>query len=254
MPLMLNRAKAAPPAGAKAASWYSIRSLKDAAGADVAEVLIYDEIGFWGVTAGQFVRDLQQVIAPEILLRINSPGGDVFDGLAIFNALKAHPAKVTVQVDALAASIASVIALAGDAVKAHSNAFMMIHNPWSIVMGDAAEMRQMADILDKVTATLADVYAGRTKAAADQVKAWMDAETWFTAEEAKAAGLIDEVIAPAAAEQARAAAAFNLAAFQHAPRALMEAAPVGDPAEIKGPSASVLRLRLDLKHKRPAAA
>lgn len=194
--------------------WYEIK-----AGPDVAEVLIFDEIGFWGVTAGDFARDLQQITAPSILLRLNSPGGDVFDGLAIYNALRQHKAKVTAQIEGLAASIASIIALAADQVTAAKSSFLMIHNPWSIVLGDAAEMREMADILDKVTGTLADVYKSKSGASAKQVADWMNAETWFTAEEAVAAKFVDALL-PEPATQGAAATRFDVTRFRNAPRSL----------------------------------
>ena len=142
--------------------WYSIQ----AAAKDVAEVLIYDEISSWGITAENFVKDLQGVTAKTINLRINSPGGSVFDGTAIFNALRAHPAKVVSHIDGVAASIASIIALAADEVRMAENAFYMIHNAWGVAMGDGAEMRKMADILDKIAGTLAKTYAAKTGSSA----------------------------------------------------------------------------------------
>lgn len=169
--------------------WYTIRN----ASAPVAEVLIYDEIGYWGTTASDFVRELQAVTAPAIDLRINSPGGEVFDGIAIMNALRAHPAVVTVYVDGLAASAASFIVQAGDRRIVRRQSQMMIHDAFGMCVGNGADMRQMADELDRISDTIASVY---TERAGGDVTAWRDrmrAETWYGADEAVAAGLADEV-------------------------------------------------------------
>lgn len=169
--------------------WYTIRN----AASPVAEILIYDEIGYWGVTAEDFVRELQGVTAPAIELRINSPGGEVFDGIAIMNALRAHPATVTGYVDGMALSAASFILQACDRRVMRRQAQMMIHDAMGLAIGNAAEMRQMADELDRVSDTIASVYAERS---GDDTETWrerMRAETWYGADEAVAAGLADEV-------------------------------------------------------------
>lgn len=177
-----------------ARSWYEIRN----AAGDVAEVYIYEQIGenFWtgeGVTAKRFATELNAITAPEIHLRINSPGGSVWDANAIHGALKRHPAKVTSFIDGLAASAASYIALAGDHVVMAANALYMIHNPMGSVMGDANDMRKMADVLDKIRETIVGVYEDKTGLpTADLIDA-MDAETWYTAQEALDAGFIDEI-------------------------------------------------------------
>lgn len=196
--------------------WYEIRNAADP---EVAQVYIYDQVGedFFGggVTAKAFVAELQAITAPAIELHVNSPGGSVFDGVAIHNALLRHPATVTTYVDGLAASIASVIALAGERIVMASNALFMIHLPSGAVRGTAADMRQMADVLDKVRDTIVSTYQERTGASRDQLVAAMTGETWYTAEEALAAGFIDEV----GVEQAI-AASFDLEAlgFQHVPQ------------------------------------
>jgi len=186
---------------------------------DDAEILIYDEIGAsWygeGITAKGFAADLAAVKAKRLRVRINSGGGSVFEGLAIYNALRTHSAKVTCEIDGVAASIASVIALAGDTVKMADNAFFMVHNPFGAAMGDADDMRAFADLLDKVGGSLAGIYAEKTGADEDQIQAWMDAETWFTAEEAKAAGFIDAITKGKTVE-ARA----DLAAYGNVPDSL----------------------------------
>lgn len=190
-------------------NWYEIRN---AASSDVAEVYIYDQIGAdWfsdGVTAKSFLTELAGITAPNIALHLNSPGGSVFDGVAIYNALDRHPAKVTTYVDGLAASIASIIALAGERVVMASNALFMIHNPSGGVRGEAADMRKMADVLDKIKDTLVGTYASRTTLSTAELSDLLDAETWYTAEEALAAGFVDEVSAPV-----QAAAHFDLDQF-----------------------------------------
>lgn len=169
--------------------WYEIK----AKGAGVAEVLIYEEIGMWGVSAKQFARDLKDLgKISQIDLRINSPGGSVFDGNAIFNQIKQHPANVTVYIDGLAASMASVIAMAGDRIVMPENALMMIHNPWTVAIGDADELRKNADLLDKIKTTLVNAY-GRSMMTEDEIVEMMDAETWLTGEEAVEMGFADEL-------------------------------------------------------------
>lgn len=133
--------------------------------------------------------------AKEITVNINSVGGDVFTGISIYNMLKRHKAKIIVNVDGLAASIASVIAMAGDVIRMPSNSMMMIHNAMTMVAGNANDLRSTADLLEKVTDTLMSAYLDRSdKLERNELKALLDAETWLSAEEAKELGLIDEVI------------------------------------------------------------
>jgi ATP-dependent protease ClpP protease subunit len=169
--------------------WYRI----DNKSSKVADIYIYDEIGYFSITAQDFVKDLQGLNPETINLHINSPGGDVFDGIAIYNALLDHRATVNVNIDSLAASIASVIAMAGDTRTIAKAGTMMIHDGHGLSIGNAADMREMADLLDKMSDTIAGVYADR---AGGDVKSWRTAmkdESWYTAEEAVAAGLADEV-------------------------------------------------------------
>ncbi|MFE2346479.1 head maturation protease, ClpP-related [Kitasatospora cineracea] len=170
--------------------WYRI---SNNAGTGPAVVHIYGEIGYWGVTAADFVRDLAGVRASEIELHLNSPGGEIFDGIAIMNALRSHPATVTTYVDSLAASIASVIAMGGDRVVMAPNSQMMIHEASSIEIGNAADMRKMADLLDLQSDNIASVYAAKAGGDVAEWRARMTAESWYTAEEAVVAGLADEV-------------------------------------------------------------
>jgi ATP-dependent protease ClpP protease subunit len=195
-------------------SWFSITNL----GTNAAELWIYDEVGGWGVTASDFVMQLKDLNVSDITLHLNSPGGSVFDGLAILNALRDHPAFVTVKVDALAASIASVIAQAGNKVIMGRSSTMMIHNASGLVMGESGDMRKMADMLDQTTDTIAGVYVDRAGGTKAEWLALMAEETWYSAQEAVDAGLADEVAALPSEKKAHAMAAnFDLSVFNHAP-------------------------------------
>ncbi|MFT8464638.1 MULTISPECIES: head maturation protease, ClpP-related [Acetobacter] len=158
-----------------------------------AVIYLYDEIGLWGVTAQDFTQRLVSVGPGPIELHINSPGGDVFDGLAIYSALQAHNGPVSVVVDGLAASAASFIALAGDTISMAPNAFLMIHNTWGVVVGNQNDMTETAAVLAKIDAQLASLYAGKTGQTVPAIADMMNAETWFTAQEAKEAGFIDSI-------------------------------------------------------------
>lgn len=160
---------------------------------DEAEILLYEEIGYWGVTAKAFAAQLKAITAPSIVLRINSPGGDVFDGYAMYNALLAHPATITTKVDGLAASAASYVALAGDTVEMGETSLMMIHCAWGFSIGNADDMRNYASTLDKIDNQIAAVYAKKTGKGADEILALMQAETWLDPTEAKDLGLIDAI-------------------------------------------------------------
>lgn len=193
--------------------WYKITNI----GQNAAEIWVYAEIGGWGVTAEGLVSELAALNVAEITVHLNSPGGDVFDGIAIMNALRDHPANVTVKVDALAASIASVIAQAGNKIIMGNNSMMMIHNASGFAVGEGKDLRKMADLLDSTTANIADVYAQRAGGKAADWRAAMDEETWYSAEEAVAAGLADEVAPlPTEREAHNAAGKFDLSNFAHA--------------------------------------
>lgn len=203
-------------------TWYQISNNLDEGGSTYASINLYGDIGSWGISAASFVEELKAIDAPEIRLYISSPGGEVFDGLACYNALRSHRAKVIVQVDSLAASIASVIAMAGDRIIMAPHSQMMLHMAQGVACGEAAEMREYADFLDRQSENLAGVYAER---AGGTVKQWlkvMAAETWYFAAEAVEAGLADEVaqpqrMTPEEEEQARAvAAAWDLNVYNYA--------------------------------------
>ena len=193
-----------------------------------AEVLLYDEIGAYydtGVTAKDFIEQLAALGQVDVIvLRINSPGGIVTDAFAIYNALKNHGAKVIVQIDGLAASSASVVAMAGDEITIAANGFVMIHRPWNVAIGDSGELRKSADILDKLEEKIVDSYAGRVSVKRPEIVQMMADETWLNAEEALAAGFVDSI----GAEQTAAAMAFDLSRFRHPPEALSVRPPRGE--------------------------
>lgn len=159
------------------------------------EILLYDEIGYWGVTDKDFALALAQAGNGPIKLRINSPGGDVFHGYAIYNMLVAHPADVEVVVDGLAASAASFIAMAGTTISMAETSMLMIHNAWGIVVGDRNDMLETAAVMEKIDGQLAAIYAAKCGTPAADISAMMDTETWLTSTEAKAAGMCDAVLA-----------------------------------------------------------
>jgi ATP-dependent protease ClpP protease subunit len=184
-------AHAKPRAGRTATgqSWYTIRN----ASPKFAEVFIYEEIGMWGVSAKDFVAELRGLKADQIELHINSNGGAVFDGVAIYNALINHPARIVSIVDGIAASAASFIAMAGEEIEIEKTGRMMIHEASGVAMGNAADLRELADLLDGLSDTIAEIYADR---AGGTVQEWRDrmlATTWYTASEAVEAGLANRV-------------------------------------------------------------
>jgi len=198
---------------------------------DTATIYVYDIIdSFWGVSAADVAKALASISAPNIALRINSPGGDVFEARAMMTALAEHPATITAKIDGLAASAASVLALAADTVEIAEGGFFMIHNAWTIALGNAADLRVTADLLDKIDDTLVADYATKSGQTADAIKAWMAAETWFTAQEAVDAGFANSIMPGAAKAKA---SAFNLAVYDKAPRALTEPKPSID-EELEG--------------------
>lgn len=192
--------------------WYKMQ-----VNADVADIYIYDEISWLGVDAQQFVKDLNQITAATINLHLHSPGGNLFDGIAIYNALKQHKSSVDVYIEGLAASSASIIALAGDKIYMAKNAFYMIHNPFICCCGNSDELRKMADTLDKFTGTMIQTYVTASGQSEKQIKDWLDAETWMTADEAKANGFIHEII-----EEIEAKASYDLSVYDNVPQSLLE--------------------------------
>lgn len=169
--------------------WYEIRN---AEAAD-AELFIYDEIGIWGITANDFQKDLAKIKSKNIILHLNSPGGNVFDGLAIYNLLKNSDKNITVMIEGLAASIASVVAMCGDKIIMSKSAMMMIHNPFISMTGDSDQLKKTAEMMDMIKSQLVDIYTLRSKMETKDVEDLMTAETWMTAETCKKKGFCDEV-------------------------------------------------------------
>lgn len=198
--------------GTNQADWCRFENIAES---DVTEVYIYDEIGMWGTSAAGFVDELRSIKSGNIDLHLNSPGGEVFDGTAIYNALVNHPATVTVYVDGLAASAASFIAQAGDEVVMAQGSTMMIHDAAGFVWGNASDLRDTADILDKISNGIASIYAERTGGTTAEWRALMVEEVWYTAKEAVTAGLADKVGGKRAAQADN---KWDLSVFNHAGR------------------------------------
>ncbi|MGN7134568.1 head maturation protease, ClpP-related [Rhodococcoides corynebacterioides] len=184
------------------------------------EILIYGEIGwsFWddSVTAIDFVNELREIDTDRIDVRINSPGGDVFDGIAIMNALRAHKAKVTTYIDGIAASAASFIAMAGDDVVIRRNAEMMIHDAWGVSVGNAEDMREMSTRLDQISDNIASMYADKAGGGVAKWRTAMKTETWYSDKEALDAGLVDRIDKGTATQAAK--NRFDLSIFNFAGR------------------------------------
>jgi len=206
---------------------------------DTAEVYLYDYIGEGGVDAATFAARLKDADAVKHLaVRVNSPGGNVFDGQAIYNTLLRHPAQVTVTVDGAALSAASVVAMAGDKIQVYEGSMVMIHDPWTFALGNAADLRKVAESLDKIKTGIVAAYARHARLTADELQAAMAEETWYTAQEAVDAGLAHEVVASEAQNMWFDPAAMG---FRHPPAA-------SEP-EGRGPSfqLELLRRRLELE-------
>ena len=169
-------------------TWYNMATKTDTE----AEVSIYGPIGGFDINAKDFAEDLKGIDADTIHLRVDSPGGSVIDGISIFNALQRHPAKVVTHIDSLAASMGSVVAMAGDEVRMANNALLMIHEPWTVAMGNADELRKNADTLEKMSGNILQAYS-RSQYTPEQVADLMKSETWMTAQDALDAGFIDYI-------------------------------------------------------------
>ena len=191
--------------------WYKIEALSE----DEAEILMYDTIGWPYNDAGELVRTLAEMKQKIITVRINSPGGDVFDSMAIFNALQSHKSKIITRIESLAASSASFVALAGKEVQAYKNALMMIHDPWVLAIGNQYDLREIADVLEKVSGKMVDIYASESSVGKKEVKAMLKTETWMTAKEAKEKGFINTIVDGKAVK-----AQFDLSIFSNTPDGL----------------------------------
>lgn len=194
--------------------------------AGVTEIEIYEEIGkgfFGGVTAQQVSQALKDAKGSDLLVRLNSPGGDVFEGIAIYNVLSQAKQRVNTQIDGMAFSAASVVFMAGEQRRMAENAFLMIHRAWSIIAGNAEDLRERADKLDAIGSSMAKVYADRTGADIDTVLAWMEAETWFGAEsDEDVRNAVDDGFATEIIENLKVAAAWDPQRhhLKHPPKAL----------------------------------
>ena len=192
-PRVYNRAGKQVPVQDK--TWYAVHASGEAA-ERVIEVFVYGEIGGWGITANQFVQDLRAMddgVSP-VIAAFNSIGGDLFDGLAMHNALSRLGDRCTGRVDALAASAASVAVCGAHRVVIASNAMLMIHNPWTYAAGDAEDFRKVADVLDQTMEAIIAAYKAKAPEIDEvELRRLVAAETWLTANEAVALGLADEV-------------------------------------------------------------
>lgn len=195
--------------------WYKIEAQSDAE----AEIMIYDVIGWPFIEAKQFIQDLATLKAKTVTIRINSPGGDVFDTMAIFNAIQSHPAKIITRVESLAASAASFLAVAGKERQAYKNAMLMIHEPWVLAIGSQYDLREVADVLAKISENMVDVYAANSDVGKRELRDMLKAETWMTAKEAKDKGFLDTIVDGKAVK-----AEFDLSVFAHVPDSLAPAA------------------------------
>ena len=227
--------------------WYRFKNIA----ADEAELLLYDEIGGFGTYAEDFLSELKAVTAPKLRVKVNSPGGSVFEGVALANALRSHPAEVTVQVDGIAASIASVIAMAADRVVMQPQSMLMVHDASGVCLGNAQDMQDMATLLDKISDNIADAYTAKAGGTRDEWRQVMKAETWFNAEEAVEAGLADEVMpsekqqpAPDEAEPEM-ARRFDLAAYGYQGPRQEDPTPT-PPSAAPQPAASQPTLTIDI--------
>lgn len=174
---------------------------------DKNTISIYDAIGDdpWGggFSAARAAAALRSIGPNPVTVKINSPGGDMFDGIAIYNLLREHPAKVSVEIVGIAASAASVIAMAGDEIGMGIGTFMMIHNAWGIVIGNRHDMRESANLFDGFDAALADIYEARTGQKRSEIEAWMDAETFMGPSDAVGRGFADQINEQASAPEAK---------------------------------------------------
>jgi ATP-dependent protease ClpP protease subunit len=225
-----------------AQNWYAFKNAPDKSGE--VELSLYDEIGSFGIGAKQFIAELKEYKGQHVHLRINSPGGEIVEGSAIYNALTRHEGGLTVHIDALAASMASVIAMSGNPVYMADNALLMIHNPWTLAAGEAKDLRKQADLLDTMKSNLIRAYQKKSGMEEKAIAKLMDEETWLDAVEAVALGFVDAIEdgIPAAASAKEMRARFDTyAKAKMQNTAISEAevsAPVADPVVEETPVAA----------------
>ena len=186
--------------------WYNISNNAS----EIADVYIFDEIGMYGITAQSFISDIKDLKDKPINLRINSLGGDVFDGMAIYNVIKKREQKTTVYIEGIAASIATIIALGADEVIMSENSLFMIHNAWGGSMGNASDLRKTAETLEKISGELTDIYVKKTGLAVERITEMMDEETWLNADEAYEMGFVDTV-----SDSIKVAAKYDVSKFKN---------------------------------------
>jgi len=207
-------------------------SLRSESKGDEAHVYLYDIIdAWWGVSAQMMVDALQAAAGRTVHLHINSPGGDVFESVAMASAITAHDGDVIVHIDGIAASAATRVALAGKEVRIADSGLLMIHNAWTLAWGNAEEIRKTAELLDKVDTGIVADYVRKTGATDQQVRDWMAAETWFTAQEALDNKFVD-AIDSTTQQDATNNKAWDLSAYENAPKPSAKDAPPADAAAI----------------------
>ena len=188
-------------------NWYNIQGK---ATDSVVDIYLFDEIGAYGITAQDFINEIKDYKDTEINLRINCIGGDVFDGMAIYNIIKKRNSKTTAYIEGIAASMGSVIALAADEVVMAENSLFMIHNAWGGAMGEAEDMRKTASVLEKISGEIANIYQKKTRLLYDRITSMMDEETWLNAKEAYDLGFIDTI-----SDSIKVAAKYDVSKFKN---------------------------------------
>lgn len=222
----------------------------------VATMRLYDPIdswgGEWGVSAKEVAKSLADLgdDVKEIRLHINSPGGEVFEGIAIMNQLRAHSARVVAVVDGLAASAASFIACAADETVMGRNSQLMIHDAWGLCVGNAEDMRNLGERLDKISDNIASVYAAKSGEGVQTCREWMLAETWYSAEEAVAAGLADRIDEAPEPQNRHDLSVFQYAGREAAPAPAVDVKAETVEADPPAPNFDNLRRRGELKVRR----
>lgn len=239
-PLILNKAQGAPDLQAE--HWYSIKALGEGGnegGQKSIEIYIYGEIGFWGVTSGDFIRDLKAVddgVSP-VVVHFDTLGGDLFDGIAIHNTLRGLGERCTARIDGACLSAGSVAASGAHRVEMANNSLFMIHNPWTLAAGDAEDLRKVAEMMDKAFEGIVASYQHRPLTIDDaELRRLINDETWMTAAEAKTMGFVDEILGAGAPLAANASLGKVLNRYRNTPatarQLLASAKPVaGDPPE-----------------------
>lgn len=191
--------------------WYKITATKSD---EEADILLYDYIGWPYNDAGEFVRAISDLTQKKITIRINSPGGDVWDANAIHNAIKAHPSKPITRIESLAASAASYIAIAGFQKQAYKNTMMMIHEPGMFTYGNQFDFKEMADILNQVSEIMVEMYADNTNVGKRELREMLKSETWMNAKKMKEKGFIDTILEAGKPVKAQ----FDLSMFANMPK------------------------------------